>query len=397
MRVPSRLKLVVVVANLLAILVWLFWPKSFDAVAFGQKNAPQANVRSAIVAPRIFPKGVLAQNKGGLPPNNLLSDTGINLQKYDDYLEKLCPKLTPAEEAALLAKHQRSPEILALLALMNSSNKESYLKEALSHKPASQLVLFAAIGTLREHPERAQMAAELGGVYGDLVQANELLKRKENEPQILERLIRDAAAVSDKKVSLTRETLEGQISLFEEVGRDSFAAMSRVHLTENGQPEFIELSDLYDSLSRTTALEGEEAEPLIANLLELTQNSQKSLGFELNTAGSFYYLEERLLKRLLENNSSDMVSFLTLPVSEALKESRAEASLISGFTSFDQDKPGIFMRLNRMEQEKLISEINEFGEVAAYGNVFRDKPAIFTDPDFKPQGMEPAGWYQTSK
>ena len=71
---------------------------------------------------------------------HLEPDAAINFGTYNDYLNSLSRKLTPAEEDAIIANSKRDPQVLLGLALTGSSRAPQFLREVLQRSPENPLV-----------------------------------------------------------------------------------------------------------------------------------------------------------------------------------------------------------------------------------------------------------------
>jgi hypothetical protein len=315
----------------------------------------------------------------------------INFNLYTAYLNSLCPSLTAAEEDALLDSNNRSPELLAALASLGSKRSLLFLEEALKAPAPPKSALLRALVKVDFVGDRVEIARKLGGAYGVLFEALYLAKNKESEAAILNSL-RKASTVSFE-LPWYSEHLKLQEAAYIAAGRDSEGAKAKILLSNQAQPGAALLAELDDTILKLENFgDGEGRNFAIASLLKAHQDARMLPYTNLSSYLTSHLKEIALLEKLQTKNPQGNVSFLPIPIAEAISEARAERRLLGELTMFANDKPGIYQRLPPQSQVWFLEKLGSLGEVGAFKELREVHPEIFNDPEFAPQGINPESW-----
>lgn len=334
-----------------------------------------------------------AKNTRKSEPRKLLS--------RKDFLEQICPSLTAAEEERYLAKYGRTAGTLIGLLQVGSPNGMAYLKEALTAFPDDPLVQYSAL--------------EWGYPDLDLAACAEVMKRRFPNDSLhrqimvkkllvdgdlqraVEHLKLDAAGQTTTIFSKEIQALKD--SVWNQNGRTVEQYSTRSALEAKGLPQMDILTDIASLLGTQSevnkmSMEAKDSLPYIAYCFQDLVES-KEIGIQENAIARVGEREalEKLLAIYGANQPKEM---FPVPLEKMIEDSRAEELKVGGLAEFTPQITQIFQRISAVEQSSFVAISNEEGQLKAMEWLLNSNPAVFTDPDFPPEGIPRNVWKNIS-
>lgn len=320
---------------------------------------------------------------------------------YANYLESICPRLTPAEEDRLAAESGNDPIVLLGLALARSKRAEHWLRLAYQKAPEDPRILYAVLARNDPGYDRLTVAQTLARLTPDdaaPLHSAALAALTAGDRKSAFQYLSDATKRSGYS-SVYRSALEATVAAFQLAGRPENSSRERVYLEGIYQYEMTALMKLAEKTGVVVggAIRVSPDPALAALLLDAHQKALYSKGLDLETYASqrvqeIAYLNAFLMARMKSGNPNLIEQHLGAPASEMLASAKGEFEELEPLIMFNRDKPGIFQRLNSSDRKELVARIDRDGEIAAYSWVYTTRPDIFTSVEFKPQGYSQDGW-----
>lgn len=319
----------------------------------------------------------------------------IRLDLYNEFLDRLCPRLTTAEEDALIGSGDA--QTLVGLTYAGSERPEMLLKEALRRDPHSPLVHYAILAHPYPGFDRLKSALELAKLapldaaplYAAALEAFNRGDRESTISYLTE------AAQRTEFSSFQAAARDAAIYAFQLAGRSQDDARTRVLLQNNGEWEVATLGHLREGLG----IIGPDGQTLwgsdyaTALLLDASQKSLDAPGLDLLTYQTALVDGTDYLRAIERMQASDRFNdYLSVPVPEWLSQLEAKNVELKPILLFSRDKAGVYQRLEDSQKVELIDRIAREGELAAFLWAYQTRPDIFRSSDFRPQGAHPLFW-----
>lgn len=325
-------------------------------------------------------------------------DAGLLMQlgRYNDYLDTICPRLSPAEEDLLVEQSNGDPQVLIGLVFAGSERTKKWLEMALSKGAQDPLVHFTVLSRSFPGFDRLKSALALSALapkdaWPLHIAALESLKRgdRQNVVSYLQ-----AAAQNEHFSSYSQVAQESAMNVFRLAGRPEADARARVLLQRNSQIQAATALELGERLGLLS--EGEKklwgSDQLTALVIDAHQKAIHAPSLDLATYSAARSAEIDYLQAIASASTPRLTDYLPDSPSKMLSDAQREMQDLQGVLFFAQDKPGIYKRLADNEKSELLDRIERDGELSAYRWAYDTRPDIFRMPDFVPQGMPRDYW-----
>jgi hypothetical protein len=334
-------------------------------------------------------------NISGPGRSDLASALELRFGSYDEYLDRICPRLTVAEEDNLIESSDDAKTLIGLL-FAGSKRPVLLLKEALRREPNNPLVHYAILARRFpefDHLQSALILAKLAPDYSTPLYAAALEALNSANREDAMSYLAKAAERSESSAFRT-EALEAAINSFQLAGRSEDDARTRVLLQNNGQWEAVVLGDLRDALGiigpdRKTLWGSDVA---TTTLLDASQKILNSPGFDLASYHAALADLTDYLEAIVEAQASRFDNYMSMPPAKWLDYAKAQDAELRPVLMFAHDKAGVYERLDKSQRVELIKRISQEGELPAFLWAYQTRPDIFRSAEFRPRTAHPRFW-----
>ena len=329
-------------------------------------------------------------------------DPGINFGAYQEFMDSLVRKPTPAEEDAIIASSKRDPQVLLGLALTGSPRAPQFLRELLEKSPEIPLVHY---GILRY--------ANAG--FDVLASAQKLVSLVPNDAELSYAAAAEAFKVGDRTLAtdylrkgaaqsefatLHSTELAAKLDAYRLAGSSEEMAQTRVLLENNQTMGDVALFKLHEYLLsdgspgpfKIAPGNEEMAALLLAANQKMVNTKGLTLDSYLGSRGTEIEYLKAFLRASVTGENPAAAQYLSSPASALHSTAAAEWQKMEPVLIFGNDKPGVYQRLSGDQQRELVERIQKDGEISAFLWANEVRPDIFHSPDFKPQGYSKKAW-----